>query len=367
MPHADPNDYPVSIPDAAFHLDTDAVEDYRLPCTLDEDYLLFQDTNTETPPVLLWWVRASARLNPVVLEQEHIDEAVSIAKDCRIQDQDTEILQLQVQVANAAAPAATPVAPKLNIRLGTPHTFTGITNAQGVYDPTPRNFARNVRNYLMVQEAQSHVALNDHDRIEVQKVQAWEQAVLRNPTLVYMGPMRSLDSFLEGLLKQFKDIDIKKTAIHKISIITQGTNSAEVHWTPHNNGQFHPWGSVAQPAQQQQQAQQPYRGPAPMDIDAMTCDSRCFKCGKTDGHFASNCPTPITEIRRRWGRDSMYTPGGLAVQNRGTNFANVGEYLNAMSQEQREELAHALQAGGAQGANQTPQVPAPQGFASGLS
>ena len=83
-----------------------------------------------------------------------------------------------------------------------------------------------------------------------------------------------------------------------------------------------------------------------------------------DGHFASNCPTPIAEIRRRWGRDSMYTP--RAVQNRATNFADVGEFVGAMSQEQREELVRALQTGGAQGANQAP-VPAPQGFASGSS
>lgn len=234
----------------------------------------------------------------------------------------------------------------------------------------------------------------------------------------YDGPMSIWDKFTEGLLTQFEDVDIQRMAIHKIGIIEQGSNTAEVHvrlfkdwaghtnfnnvalieafkkslklalkdninrqgrncpttlknwyddavvfdrqwredhpnlttvctststpsrplpsppqqqqqqqqprnanqWMPRNNGQFRPWGSVVQPAQQQH-------------VDTMTRgpDLSCFKCGKTDGHFVSNCPTPIAEIRQRWGRDSMFTL--RVVQNRATKFADMGEFVGAMSQE----------------------------------
>lgn len=79
-----------------------------------------------------------------------------------------------------------------------------------------------------------------------------------------------------------------------------------------------------------------------MDIDTMSRENRCFKCGKADRHFARNCQTPITEIRRKFGCDRMYQPGGRSAQNRVTDFANMGEYTNAMSQADREELARAL-------------------------
>ncbi|KZV59488.1 hypothetical protein PENSPDRAFT_695090 [Peniophora sp. CONT] len=66
--------------------------------------------------------------------------------------------------------------------------------------------------------------------------------------------------------------------------------------------------------------------------------------------MSRECTTPVKEIHRKYGHDSMFTPGGCPVQNRVTNFADVGEFIGAMSQEQQEELA-----------------PAPQGFASGSS
>ncbi|KZV61329.1 hypothetical protein PENSPDRAFT_693514 [Peniophora sp. CONT] len=404
MPHVDATNYPTDLLEGVFHNDTDDTEDYRTLYDLDHDYILWaeEDAVTHTGQ---WWYCMSGRATPSLLDGTFC-------------------------VTMSRVPA-TLAAPHLNICLGTPHTFTSIANDKGVYNPVPHDFVRNTRNYIFAQEKQTGYEQ------EVKKAEKWEAEVVNDPTLVCTGALSNLDHFTDALLKQFEDIDIKKTAIHKIFTILQGTNSAEVHvclfkdWAslklalldkvngqdkhvpetlegwyedtvrfdrqwhenhldrkgtsgngtnnstsrvntqqqqpqqPRNTNQFRPWGSVAQPAQQQQQLQQPYRGPQPMDVDTLTRDPRCFECGKTDGHFASNCPTPIAEIQRCWGRDSMYTPGGRTVQNRGTNFANVGEYLNAMSQEQREELAHALQASGVQGANQTPQVPAPQGFVSG--
>ena len=39
MPHVDPSQYPVDLPDGAFHIDVDHVDQYRLARTIDEDYL----------------------------------------------------------------------------------------------------------------------------------------------------------------------------------------------------------------------------------------------------------------------------------------------------------------------------------------
>lgn len=108
--------------------------------------------------------------------------------------------------------------------------------------------------------------------------------------------------------------------------------------TQPQTGQWRPWGSVSRPAQN-------------YGINAVDRDPRCFKCGKTDGHIARDCPTPLEEIRRTLGRDSLFpvpTPRRTA-QNRATNFANAGEFVNALSAEQRAEMAQALQSGSAQG------------------
>ncbi|KZV59045.1 hypothetical protein PENSPDRAFT_695498 [Peniophora sp. CONT] len=404
MPHVDPANYPTDLPEGVFHIDTDDTDDYRAPHSLDHDYILWaeEDVVTHTNK---WWYRTSGRATPLLLDNTFAAIMSRVSKERRIRDQAAEIQSLQAQLPAAQAPAV-PAATRLNIRLGTPHTFTGITNDKGVYDPTPRDFVRNAQNYIFAQEKQTGVTLGDVDRImmlstfldqsaamwyeqEVKKAKKWEAEVVHDPTLVYTGTLRNLDHFTDTLLKQFGDVDIKKTAIHKISTILQGTSSAEVHvrlfkdWAAHtgfndpalivffkkslklalldkvngqgkhvpetiegwyedtvrfdrqwdenhldrkgtstststprantqqqqqqprntnqwtlrtNNGQFRPWGSVTQPAQQQQQPQQPYRGPVPMDVDAMTRDPRCFKCGKIDGHFASNYPMLLAEI-----------------------------------------------------------------------
>lgn len=112
-----------------------------------------------------------------------------------------------------------------------------------------------------------------------------------------------------------------------------------------------------------------------MDIDAMTQETRmCYKCGK-NGHISRVCRTPVDEIRHTFERDSMFSPpsaGSCPAQNRATNFANVGEFVGAMTQEQRAELVQVLQTGGTQGVNQAPpgqRLPNPpaQGFGTGPS
>ncbi|KZV58890.1 hypothetical protein PENSPDRAFT_695697 [Peniophora sp. CONT] len=365
MPYVDPANYPADIPEGGFHIDADDVDDFRLLSGLDTDVFLFQEARTDGS--LQWKIRQNSCTVSHTLSTAQLTAAAGFTKERRIRNQAAEIQRLQAQLAAVQTPAAPPApVPRLNIRLGTPHTFTGITNDKGVYDPTPRDFVRNAQNYIFAQEKQTGVTLGDVDRImmlstfldqsaamwykqEVKKAEKWEAEVVHDPTLVYTGALRNLDHFTDALLKQFEDIDIKKTTIHKISTILQGTNSAEVHvrllkdwaahtgfndpalieffkkssklalldkvngqgkhvpetlegwyedtvrfdrqwrenhldrkgtstststphantqpqqqqprntnqWTPHtNNGQFRPWGSVAQPAQQQQQPQQ---------------------------------------------------------------------------------------------------------------
>lgn len=247
MPFVDRANYPIGIPDAAFHLDTDDVDDYRLPCTIGTDYILYQDLDTAMPPVLQWYIRTSARGTPTLLMNDPANHTKDVAKDCRVRDQGAEIQRLQAQIAVMPTPVvAVPPTPRVNSRLGTPHTFTGITNDKGIYDPTPQDFVRNVRNYIFVQERQTGTRLSDVDHIlmistfldqsaamwyeqEVHKLGVWEREVALDPTLIYTGAMLNVDRFTDTLLKQFEDIDIKKTAIPKISTIVQGTNSAEVH------------------------------------------------------------------------------------------------------------------------------------------
>ncbi|KZV58986.1 hypothetical protein PENSPDRAFT_695564, partial [Peniophora sp. CONT] len=205
MPYIAPANYPADIPESGFHIDADDVDDFRLP-------------------------------------------TAGFAKEHRIRDQAAEIQCLQAQLAAAQTPAAPPApVPRLNIRLGTPHTFTGVSNDKGVYDPTPRDFVRNARNYIFAQEKQTGVTLGDVNRImmlstfldqsaamwyeqEVKKLGIWEREIVLDPALPYTGALRNLDHFTDALLKQFENVDIKKTAIHKISTLYwMGTNSAEVH------------------------------------------------------------------------------------------------------------------------------------------
>ena len=60
MPHVDPAHYTPGIPDGAFHLDNDDTHDYRLPRTLDDDFLLYQLTRA-LDQSLYWVVRQNAR------------------------------------------------------------------------------------------------------------------------------------------------------------------------------------------------------------------------------------------------------------------------------------------------------------------
>lgn len=234
MPHVDTTNYPADLQEGAFHVDTDNTENCRAPRDLDHDYLLWAEEDCVTH-VRKWWYHTSARASPSLLDNTLRETMARVSKERRIRNQAVEIQCLQAQLTAAQAPAA-PAAPRLNICLGTLHTFTDISNDKGVYDPTSRDFVCNARNCIFAQEKQTGVTLGDVDCImmlstffgqsatmwyeqEVEKAEKWEAEVVNDPTMVYTGALRNLDHFTDALLKQFEEIDIKKTAIHKISTI----------------------------------------------------------------------------------------------------------------------------------------------------
>ncbi|KZV58910.1 hypothetical protein PENSPDRAFT_695666, partial [Peniophora sp. CONT] len=199
MPRVDPANYPADIPEGGFHIDADDVDDFRLPSGLDTDVFLFQEARTDGS--LQWKIRENSCTASHTPSTAQLTAAAGFAKERRIRDQAAEIQSLQAQLAAAQTAAAPPApVPRLNIRLGTPHTFTGISNDKGVYDPTPRDFVRNVRNYIFAQEKQTGVTLGDVERImmistfldqsaamwyeqEVKKAEKWEAERVNNPTL----------------------------------------------------------------------------------------------------------------------------------------------------------------------------------------
>lgn len=450
-------DYPPQLPTGAYHHDLDSTDVYRFPRTLEDDYYCYVDTQADSEFHGMWVIQDGILAAPTRVVQTLETRALGLLKDRRIRD-------LEAQVAARPDPAP---APAVQARARAPDAFSGTPNDKGMIVPSAREFARTMRAYVLAQ-AISGPLTNDRQMATVgtyltgEAAQWYEQKLAERATYEedaedaerrgeedvepYNGPLASLNHLIEGLLKEFEDVNIEATAQHKLEIIHQEKETAETHvrhfkhWARHadyndkaligyfrrslapmlkkkiqnmenrpatldgwyeqaikfdrnwredqdeqrntrpafnqparsnttpqqsptpqrnanqaqpRNGQWRPWGSVAQPAQQS------------VGINAMPRDNRCFKCGKTDGHFARDCQTPVDEIRRTFGRDSMYQPrAGHPVQNRATNFANAGEFINSLSAEQRREMTQALQSGGAQGANQ---APPPQGFASGSS
>lgn len=471
MPHVPPSSYPPNLPKGAFHLDADHAFTYRLPRTLDEDYIIYflNIQATESTAARIGWAAIEA---PGFPEQQVTTEmqleAVSLGKDRQIQ-------QLQARIMTQA-PAAPPIAaPRFKIALGTPTVFTGVRNEKGLYDPQPRDWTRNIRKYLMAQEQESGMTLAEHRKILIaatfldKSATTWYEqeshkagllidARNDDPSLpAYDGPFSTFDSFLAAILTQFEDVDFRKTAIHRIKTLKQEGRTAEDYvrefkewaegtgfddgalvewfqmglkpalvskvkgqgrsrpetldgwiqdamifdrqwredhpeshtsrstsstssrapappsshsslprspnfWPPRSNTSFRPWGAQAPSPSVPRSSS----GVQPMDIDAVTQDTRmCYKCGKT-GHISRFCRTPVDEIRRTYGRDSMYPPpssAGRPMQNRATTFANAGEFVNSMTAEQRAELVQALQVGAVPSVSQPP----PQDFANGSS
>ncbi|VDC03845.1 unnamed protein product [Peniophora sp. CBMAI 1063] len=52
-----------------------------------------------------------------------------------------------------------------HIRVHAPHTFSGVFTDKGVYDSTPCDFVRNVRNYLVAEEEAAGNPLTGHNKI----------------------------------------------------------------------------------------------------------------------------------------------------------------------------------------------------------
>ena len=249
MPFIDPANYPAGIPEGGFHLDQDDEHDYRLPHDMDHDLLLYQTTGTDG--VTRWVVQNNARTNPRAPTADELAAAPNLMKDRRIRELTAQAAALQAQLAAAPPPPVvnvqTPAAQqRSHIRVHAPRTFSGVANDKGIYDPTPRDFVRNVRNYLTAEQQAASNVLTDENKIILvstlldQSAAMWYEQVLdgyrtyqrahaANPTLAYTGPLTGLDVFLQAFLEQFEDVDIQKTAIFKVQSMQQGAQSAEVH------------------------------------------------------------------------------------------------------------------------------------------
>lgn len=396
-------------------------------------------------------------------------------------DLTAQVVALQNAPPPQAPPAPAAAAPRTHTRAHAPTVFTGIPDDKGKYDPTPRDFARVMLNYIHAQEAANGVTLSENHRICLASTYLagdaaeWYEQILEEAQQItiahandpqlppYDGPMVEYARFEQALLHEFEDVDLTETAQHKINAIVMGNDTAEAHvrhfkyyarhsgfndaallvffkkllkpalkskiqgmnprpttlqgwyeeavafdrqyredeqekkntrsavanqsstlrnsnnqslrpaqqqqprnsnqWQP-SNGMFRRWGSVAQPAP----AARNNTGVQPMDIYAAFQARVCFKCGKS-GHISRFCFTPVEEIQRTFGWNSMIPPQqkqGAPMQNRVTEFANAEEFAATLSEQERAQLLRAIQPGGAQSA--TPAAPSgAQGFGSGSS
>ncbi|VDC04060.1 unnamed protein product [Peniophora sp. CBMAI 1063] len=225
MPFVDAANYPTDLPQGGFHIDADDVDDYRLPRTLDNDLLIWKETNPDT------------------------------GVDQQIRDLQQTVVRQQSQLNAPPQPIVVQQAPGpqcSHIRVHAPRTFSGVSNDKGVYNPTPRDFVWNMRNYLVAEEEEAAGnPLTDHNKIVLvstlldQSVAMWYEQIMAeyaeyrrmalqaqqqgHPVPAYTGPLVDLDTFSQAFLQQFEDVDIQKTAIAKIQSMQQGAQSAEVH------------------------------------------------------------------------------------------------------------------------------------------
>ncbi|VDC06999.1 unnamed protein product [Peniophora sp. CBMAI 1063] len=235
MPFVDAANYPADFPQGGFHIDADNEDDYRLPRSLDNDLLIWKETNPDTGAVT-WWMRTNARHSPQHLTADARANAISIGKDQMICDLQQTVVNQQAQLNAPPQPIVVQQVPgpqHSHICVHAPHTFSGVSNDKGVYDPTPRDFVHNVRNYLVAEEEAAGNPLTVHNKIVLVSTLLDQSAAMcpaaGATTPAYTGPLLNLDMFLQAFLQHFEDVDIQKTAIAKIQSMQQGAQSVEVH------------------------------------------------------------------------------------------------------------------------------------------
>ncbi|VDC06995.1 unnamed protein product, partial [Peniophora sp. CBMAI 1063] len=251
MPFVDAANYPADLLQGGFHIDADDADDYRLPRTLANDLLIWKETNADTG-VVTWWARTNVRLAPVPLSADARANAVIVAKDRQIRDLQQTVVNQQAQLNTPPQPIVVQQVPgpqRSHIHVHAPRTFSGVSNDKGIYDPTPRDFVRNVRNYLVAEEEAAGNPLTDHNKIVLvstlldQSAAMWYEQIMADyaeyrqragqaqqqghPVPPYTGPLLDLNTFSQAFLQQFEDVNIQKTAIAKIQSMQQGAQSAQ--------------------------------------------------------------------------------------------------------------------------------------------
>ena len=222
-----------------YHHDTDSNTTYRLAKSLTDDYYIGKDTNGD------WFATLGVGQPPIPITDAMMMAGIHFfgvrerqRLTAQVQAQQTVINTMQ---QNPPAPAGIPQA-RQQTRHHTPQVFTGQPDDKGVYDPTPRDFTRTMWNYIdACEKANNNTLMGEGMRVvtagtylagpaaewyelEVQKADAVATA-----GGTYTGPLRTFNAFRDALLKEFEDVDIKKTSQHKIAIIAMGTDAAEVH------------------------------------------------------------------------------------------------------------------------------------------
>ncbi|VDC03959.1 unnamed protein product [Peniophora sp. CBMAI 1063] len=175
----------------------------------------------------------SIRVPPTPLSTDNRTNVISIAKDRQNCDLQQMVINQQAQLNAPPQPIIIQQAPGLqcsHIRVYAPRTFSGVSNDKGVYDPTPRDFIRNMRNYLVAEEEAAGNPLTDHNKIVLvsmlldQSTAMWYEQIMAEyaeyrqmadraqqqgqPVPACTGPLLDLDTFWSTFLQQFKDVNI---------------------------------------------------------------------------------------------------------------------------------------------------------------
>ena len=233
MPYVDPTTFPADIPEGAWHLDADDVEDFRLPRTLDTDFLLFQEARTDG--TLVWKIRENSRVAAHTPSTTQLAAAASFAKDRTIRTLQAQLAASQAQAAQAPAPAGVPGAARpQTVRLPLPRAFMGVPTKEGVYDPSPRDFTLSISQYMHNQQQELNEVFTDERKMRLfagfldQAASRWysslvnerEQAAQRAQP--YQGPLSSMDTLADKFLREFEDVNICDTDKNKVKTLVKG-------------------------------------------------------------------------------------------------------------------------------------------------